>query len=710
MKFGKRLLSVLLALTLVFTSGGTLLSVAAEEASHEHTTVNALEGGTTAPPSNTTKPSEPEPPVTHTHVYGDKPLFIETQPTCTEKGSGKFRCTVEGCHNAIVKDIPALGHNPQETGRKDATCEENGIIYKKCSRCDYTENDTTSLKALGHDWDNKDYSVSQEATCTEKGEMKRTCKRCGKSETKEIAAKGHNVQETGRKAATCEEYGTIYKKCTRCNYTENDTTTLKPLGHHLVKKTQGPSCTEKGKEWEECDRDGCSYSTPKKDTDKALGHDFSVFVSKEDPTCTKDGKEIYKCSRCDKTEERKLEKLDHTEYWKVIKEPTCETKGSEDKYCSVCGEEIPFSPARDIDKLGHKVDYDHGTITTPVSCTQNEITTYKCTREGCAYTEPTITKNRLGHDPVLTKTINATCMVDGKKIFNCSRCGLESSEIIPHPGHKVSDWHVKTPATCVNPGVQHKECTVCGEEQVSRPYELSPKGHTYGNWVVTEPTYDKDGKRVKTCTRSGCNATITETIPKIAKDHTHDEKGKKTTIREATCTENGLIRVYCSHKGCQAYSEKETIPTGHKFGSFAETQKADCINTGVRMSTCKYCGATQTETTPPLGHSYGEWTETRAATSEQSGLRQRTCEICGDIQMEAFLAAPEESVDLNATLPNGAHGVILTAPNGKPVNETEKKSSNRKKIAAISAMTAVLAAGTAGAAFFLAKKKKGEAK
>ena len=66
-----------------------------------------------------------------------------------------------------------------------------------------------------HDW--SEWVVTTEPTCTEAGEETRTCKKCGETETREVAALGHDYQYVNQKLPTLTEPGYSGDLvCTRC--------------------------------------------------------------------------------------------------------------------------------------------------------------------------------------------------------------------------------------------------------------------------------------------------------------------------------------------------------------------------------------------------------------------------------------------------------------------------------------------------------------
>lgn len=606
MNLKRRALSLLMALTFIFGTVGNLAVYAVDDVhTHEHTTLDET--------SDTTDEPE-EPPTAHTHKY-DTLIKVIKSSTCKETGTGLFKCTYSGCDATIEKSLPLADHSPK-TDRTEPNCGKAGLEVTKCSECGITLN-IKELPATGsHNF--SEWYQSVPADCQKDGEERRDCKDCDAYETRTL--KGDHIwgEWSVTIAATCEKKGKEVRKCTvnRCKETEERD--IEATGHNYVHKTIPKTCTENGKEWDECTNCG------------------------------------------DKKNEKVLE------------------------------------------AIGHVWDYDHGEITKKPTCTVGGETTYKC--KNCDAKDTLKNIEPLGHDYGAWQITNATCTKAGEKKRTCSRCKGTETVVIEATGHKSSDWQIKKEATCTEAGIKHKVCLVCGEELESINYELNPKGHTWSAWQTTkEPTYDTAGEETRTCTR--CGAKETNRLPTIAKDHTHSFNGKQSVIKKASCTESGKNRVYCSHKGCNEYKEITTEALGHAFGDYEVTQEADCINTGVRRCECSRCGATQSETTPPLGHQYSEWVVTRESSDTESGIRQRTCDICGDIQIETFLGTPEE-VDVNATLPNGTHGVTLTVPNGQTMTDEERKAKNRKKAVGVTVITVAFAAVTAGAAFLITKKKK----
>ena len=129
-------------------------------------------------------------PCVHTHTQ-DVP---GTPATCTESGlTDGHLCLICGqVHGQEVLD--ALGHDFGEwTVEKAATCTEDGLESRTCSRCQETEERT--IQALGHTPELRD---AKDADCTQDGYTGDTyCSVCGQLLTRGqvIPAKGHDYQD-----------------------------------------------------------------------------------------------------------------------------------------------------------------------------------------------------------------------------------------------------------------------------------------------------------------------------------------------------------------------------------------------------------------------------------------------------------------------------------------------------------------------------------
>ena len=124
--------------------------------------------------------------------------------------------------------------------------------------------------------------------------------------------------------------------------------------------------------------------------------------------------------------------------------------------------------------------------------------------------------------------------------------------------------------------------------------------HVYERVSAQEPTCTEAGHtRGLSC--SACGEVFVKSEPIPALDHDFSVAVNEVP---ATCTEGGSTGGWkCSR--CDATKGVEKIPaTGHSFGDWETTQKADCTTAGVKTRACQNpgCTATETKDIPALGH------------------------------------------------------------------------------------------------------------
>ena len=153
------------------------------------------------------------------------------------------------------------------------------------------------------------------------------------------------------------------------------------------------------------------------------------------------------------------------------------------------------------------------------TCTENGVTSYKCTDAGCNETLKDQTKPALGHDMTKHEGTPATCQKDGEKTYwKCNRCkklfldeeGKESVTqeqlVIPKSDEHVwSDWEF------IGEGKHKRHCTAegCTAVEEDNCTTDAPKEE------VTKATTSKDGKIEKQCSVCG-NVFSSEVLPKAS--------------------------------------------------------------------------------------------------------------------------------------------------------------------------------------------------
>ena len=101
-----------------------------------------------------------------------------------------------------------------------------------------------------------------------------------------------------------------------------------------------------------------------------------------------------------------------------------------------------------------------------------------------------------------TVTKAATCTEPGVSTRTCTVCGeAKETKDIPALGHKFGEWTETKAATCTEPGVSTRTCTVCGEAKETK--DIPALGHKFG----TTYFMDKDSHWL-TCTV--CGAVLTK--------------------------------------------------------------------------------------------------------------------------------------------------------------------------------------------------------
>lgn len=120
---------------------------------------------------------------------------------------------------------------------------------------------------------------------------------------------------------------------------------------------------------------------------------------------------------------------------------------------------------------------------------------------------------------------------------------------------------------------------------------------------------------------------------RIVISHTHSFTGEEKTDKEATCTQEGTNKIYCSFEGCSEF-KTETVPIlGHSFTQYIPDNNATCTENETETAKCDRCDATDTRTIEhsALGHNYSEeWTVDLEPTCTEQGSKSHHCSVCGD--------------------------------------------------------------------------------
>ena len=161
--------------------------------------------------------------------------------TCTETGlSEGARCSRCGEVLAEQEKTPALGHLLLMTEDSRESCTDDGVLTRRCERCDYIE--TKEVSGGTHSW--KPGAVLKEPTCLEAGIRELVCVFCGETQESEIARMAHELVTAKAVGSTCTAEGmSAGVMCSVCGKVLVAQDVLPPAGHRLI-HTAGIGATE----------------------------------------------------------------------------------------------------------------------------------------------------------------------------------------------------------------------------------------------------------------------------------------------------------------------------------------------------------------------------------------------------------------------------------------------------------------------------------
>ena len=166
------------------------------------------------------------------HTVKDSDIKVIKEATCTEEGTVEKTC--ETCGYTWTESIPKTEHHYVTTTTKLDTCEEKSeYTVEKCSECGDVKSTSKKLYYSAHDY--QFTSHVKEPTCTEKGEDLYTCTICNETETREVAATGHDTELANVKEPTCTDFGYSGDEvCKKCNQVVKSGKNIEPNGHKYL--------------------------------------------------------------------------------------------------------------------------------------------------------------------------------------------------------------------------------------------------------------------------------------------------------------------------------------------------------------------------------------------------------------------------------------------------------------------------------------------
>lgn len=166
------------------------------------------------------------------HTVKDSDIKVIKEATCTEEG--KVEKTCETCGYTWTETTPKTEHHYVTTTQKVDTCEEKSeYTVEKCSECGDVKSTSKKMYYSAHDY--QFTSHVKEPTCTEKGEDLYTCTICNGTETRKVAATGHDTELVNVKEPTCTDFGyTGDEVCKKCNQVVKSGKNIEPNGHKYL--------------------------------------------------------------------------------------------------------------------------------------------------------------------------------------------------------------------------------------------------------------------------------------------------------------------------------------------------------------------------------------------------------------------------------------------------------------------------------------------
>lgn len=581
-----------------------------------------------------------EVPATGSHTYN----VTETVPAaCETAGYTYNKCACGAVDNSSVKALDPLGHNYiVDMG--------NGVM--KCERCDktITAEKTVTEDGVTHAFIGK---ITKQSTCKEHGIISYTCQNhadCAKNHTEELPLASHSATAASivKVDPQCKADGTLINgsitvNCSVCGTQIGEIISVPAAHKYEVVKVERATCGSKGKVTECCEVCGNERVTELEMNISA--HEFETIPAVNvAATCTTDGYEVYNCKYCDAQKFVKTaEKLEHKHTETVTKDATCEAEGYIRITCKDCGYILS---EESIEKAPHTKQV----ITIEPTCTSDGTITTKCSVCGKLLEDIVYTPAK-GHTWGDWKVISGgTCEVEGQRKRECIVCH-ETETISTGVGEHVYPAEgVVTPPTCTTDGFTTYTCMVCKNHSIVKDY-VPKLGHVYSNdyKIVIEPTCHSTGSKAHYCINCGSfeqDQSKYIELPKLA--HTY---GEWVVVTAPTCDTNG-VRVRTCTTGCsesdEGHTQTEAVgKIGHNYGEWEVTKKATCVEEGSQRRYCDRCKTWEVQTIPKGGHNRVADNAVEATCTSVGKTAGSHCSLCGYVFVAQKEIPMKEHMDLN---------------------------------------------------------------
>ncbi len=188
-------------------------------------------------------------------------------------------------------------------------------------------------------------------------------------------------------------------------------------------------------------------------------------------------------------------------------------------------------------------------------------------------------------------TTSQTCNKEGKHERVCTVCNqVVYTEIIP--AHNYTVIYTGSVATCTEKGFEAVFCNWCNKVE-NRETPIDLKNHSYGEWeITTEATCKDEGEKVRYCTRPGCYAAETASVPVDSSKHDAGTN-EWETVTPVTCFQEGKEKSLCTVCN-QVFTRTVSVHSDYAVNSekyaVVESCEANCAQPDTVKYQCRDCG------------------------------------------------------------------------------------------------------------------------
>ncbi|MBQ2634318.1 MAG: S-layer homology domain-containing protein [Oscillospiraceae bacterium] len=356
------------------------------------------------------------------------------------------------------------------------------------------------------------------------------------------------------------------------------------------------------------------------------------------------GKKDCDCEKgtCPNCEDKDCSKGDHNYIFIETVRPTCDEPGYDRYICTICGQ---IEKRNYVNIIGHNWQ---SVLVREADCENGGKVLDIC--RNCGTVKETVTPK--GEHSWITCNVDATCTMPGYTVKECSKCGeRQITNLTAVLGHNYKAY--VTPATCVTGGKTVYVCERCGDNYVGSYSD--PKGHRFDNGTMkVKPSCTGEGLKEYNCL--DCGYKYTKTLP--AAEHKHGAAATCTepelctvcgavlenahghsyqeAATEPTCEKMGYSVFTCAYC-CESFKGNYTDALGHDYK--AVVTAPTCNDRGFTTYTCTRCGKSYVDHyTDALGHDWDAGTKITDATCNGSGVTEYRCKRCDASYLEAVSA------------------------------------------------------------------------